>query len=132
MRPCGDHWDPKTACDRSEFRQGIGKPNSCSGEEYRALRAADALKRIRDLLRNLCWREDQIVLSRVIMPQSFGIDLSRLNVDRNIQPARTRTASLSKMPGALEVVRNGSWIVHPHGIFRNATDHADYVDLLVA
>ena len=116
MRPCGDHWDPKTACDGSELRQGVGEPNACSGEEHRSLRAADALKRIRDLLRNLCWREDQIVLSRVVMTQNFGIDLSRLNVDRNIQPARTRTAGLGQMPGALKPVAPGDSV--PGGILR--------------
>jgi len=73
-----------------------------------------------------------LVLRGIIAAKSAGIDRRGLHVDRNVEPARTRTSTLCKLPGALEVISDGKGIVDQHRVLGDLLDHGDDVGFLVS
>ena len=94
MGPGGYDGDAKMACEGGELRQRIREANTGSGEQYRTLSVANTLERVGNLLGNLLRWKDEVVLRSVIVTQVIGINLGGLNIDRDIEPARTWATGL--------------------------------------
>jgi len=76
--------------------------------------------------------ECAFILGRVVAAKRRGIDGHALDIHRDVEPARTGASTLREVPGALEVVADGKWIVDQYCIFGNVRDHGDDVGFLVS
>ena len=132
VRPGRHHRNPQPADHCIELVERPSQSHPRPRKHHWPFRSLDPRQHIGHLFRDLRPVPYHRVFARVVVPHLRLINLDRLHVHRNVQPAWPRPPRLRQVPRPLQMIRNRLWLIHPHRILGNPLHHADDVDLLVA
>jgi len=135
VRPGSGDGHAETVAEFVEFNGGMSGADAGAGEYHRSLCPSDSIENFPAIGRELLAVnriECAFILGRVVAAKRRGIDGHALDIHRDVEPARTGASTLREVPGALEVVADGKWIVDQYCIFGNVRDHGDDVGFLVS
>ena len=127
-QPSGENRRLEALDHFGKLRDGVRNVNAVTGQDHRAFGSLQKVQQLVGRCRDIGgWL---VLFGRGESGQLGGIDLGRLNIERDIQPHRARTTGRGPMQGFFEMITNSIRLHHGHGVLGDGFDDGYDVDFL--